>query len=269
MKPLAVALIALGVALPPAMFAQPSALERLEKSPRHHEWVQIQNGDRKVESFVAYPEVKDKAMVVIVIHENRGLNDWARAVADRLAENGFIAIAPDLLSGAGPNGGGTKEIPAAEVTRAIYALQGPQVIADLNAVADYGKKLPAANGKLAVIGFCWGGGKTWEFAVARHDLAVACPFYGTTPAEAADYAKIPCAVHGFYAGNDDRVDATLDRAKAGMSAAGKTFDLVIYEGAGHAYMRSGEDSNASAANKKAMEESWTRLIGVLKNADKS
>jgi carboxymethylenebutenolidase len=247
--------------------AQPSVSDRLEKSPRHQEWVKIKHGDRTVEAFVVFPERKDRTLAVVVIHENRGLNDWARSVADQLAEHGYVAIAPDLLSGTGPDGGGTANYPdTSAATKGIYGLDGAQVIADLDAVADYARQLPAANGKIAVTGFCWGGGQTWKFAVARPDLVVACPFYGTTPEDPAAYAKIKCPVYGFYAGNDQRVNGTLDRAKAAMQAATKTFEPVIYDGAGHGFMRAGEEENATPANKAAMEQGWKRLLEVLAQA---
>ena len=132
--------------------------ERLEKSPRHHEWVEVKSGERTVHCFLAFPEVKGKAAAVVVIHENKGLNDWARAVADEFAEAGYIAIAPDLLSGLGPNGGNTDSFPNADAaTEAIYKLDAARVTADLNAVADHVAKLEACSGKLSVAGFCWNG----------------------------------------------------------------------------------------------------------------
>lgn len=242
-----------------------AALTRLEKSPRHQEWIEIKHDGRTVSAFVVYPEVKDKAMAVVVIHENRGLNDWARAVADRLAENGYIAIAPDLLSGSGPGGGNTVAFATqSDATAAIGKLPPPQVAADLAAVGDYVKALPAANGRLAVVGFCWGGGQSWRFALARSDLALAHVFYGSPPAD-VDYAKITAPVLGYYGGNDARINATIEKSAAGMQAAGKTFEPVIYEGAGHAFMRSGED-DPSSANGKAMNEAWTRLLAALAKA---
>jgi carboxymethylenebutenolidase len=250
---------------PPAS-ALPAALVRLEKSPRHQEWVAVKHGDRTVRAFVVYPEVKDKAMVVVVIHENRGLNDWARAVADRLAENGYIAIAPDLLTGAAPGGGDTKDFAAQnDATAAIGKLPAAQVLADLNAVADYARAQPAANGRLAVAGFCWGGGQVWRFALARPDLALANVFYGAPPAD-ADYAKIPCPVCGYYGGNDARINGSIETSAAGMKAAGKVFEPVIYDGAGHAFMRLGEDADGGAANQKAMTEGWQRLLAALAKA---
>ena len=248
--------------------ASSAALTRLEKSPRHQEWVEIKSGDRTVHTFVVYPEVKDKAMVVVVIHENRGLNDWARAVADRLAENGYIAIAPDLLTGTAPGGGNTKDFPTQNAaTEAIGKLPGragarrPQRRAPTTA-----RPLPAASGRLAVVGFCWGGGKSWAVAVARHDLALANVFYGTPPADAAAYASVTAPVLGYYGGSDARVDATIEKTVGGMKAAGKTYEPVTYDGAGHAFMRLGEEPDASPANKAAMTAGWERLHTALATA---
>src|ERR1700678_1048179 len=138
---------------------QPWAKETLAKSARHQEWVAIKSGDRTVNAFIVYPEVKTKAPAVIVIHEIFGLSDWVQTVADKLAANGYIAIAPDLLSGLGPTGKGSAELTGQDLNRAVSSLPPDQVTADLNAVADYVKKLPSANGKLAVTGFCWGGAR--------------------------------------------------------------------------------------------------------------
>jgi carboxymethylenebutenolidase len=248
--------------------AQPTALERLENSPRHHEWAEIPSGGRALHAFVVYPEVKEKALAVLVIHENRGLTDWVRSVADRLAEAGYIAIAPDMLSGAGPNGGRTKDFASADDARnAIGQLKGDAVLADLQAAAKFARELPAASGKLAVVGFCWGGSQTWRLALSGEPLVLACPFYGTAPAE-ADYAKVTAPVHGFYGGNDARVNSTLEKTAAGMNAAGKSFTPVLYEGTGHAYLRAGEEKDASPANRDAMEQSWTRLLSLLSDAAK-
>ncbi len=256
------------LALGTAALAQSTATSRLDNSPRHHEWVEIKRGDQVVHTFVAYPEVKDKALTVLVIHENRGLTDWVCAVADRLAEAGYIAIAPDLLSGMAPGGGRTKDFPSqSAATEAIGKLVAADVSANLGAVADYAATIPSANGRLAVIGFCWGGGQTWRFALARPGLVLACPFYGTAPKD-GDFTKIPCPVYGFFGGNDARVDSTLDATAASMKAAGKTFEPVLYDGAGHAFMRLGEEPDATPANKAAMTASWERLLKLLAAAAK-
>src|SRR6266852_2961404 len=158
------------------------ARAHLAKSPRHQEWVEVKYGNRTVKSFVVYPEVKTRATAVVVIHEIFGMSDWVQALTDELAEAGYIAIAPDLLSGMGPNGGGTDELAASNsVGQAIGKLPPDQITADLNAVADYVSKLPAANGKIAVTGYCWGGSQSFRFATNRPSLKAAFVFYGTAP----------------------------------------------------------------------------------------
>jgi carboxymethylenebutenolidase len=244
--------------------AQDWATQKLEKSSRHGEWVQIKHDKRSVSTFVVYPESKQKAPVILVIHEIFGMTDWVRSVADELAANGYIAVAPDLLSGMAPNGGRSSDFPSPDAAReANSKLDNDQVTADLNAVADYAKKLPASNGKLAVVGFCWGGGQSFRFATNRKDLAAAFVFYGPPP---KDVSSITAPVYGFYGGNDARIDATIPDTKEAMKKAGKKYEPVTYEGAGHGFMRAGEDpSNTNPANKKAHDEAWQRWLTLLKS----
>ena len=258
-------LLALALLLPTssAARAQDWAKTRLEASPRHHEYVSLKHGDRTVKAFVVYPEVKTKAPVVILIHEIFGLSDWAREMADELAAQGFIVVAPDLLSGFGPNGGGSDAFPSQDATiQAVSALDPAVVNDDLDAAADYGKHLPAANGKLAITGFCWGGGKSFAFATHRHDLSAAFVFYGPGP---SDVTAITAPVYGFYAGNDARIGATLPATTAAMKAAGKKYEPVTYEGAGHGFMRAGEAPDANPANQAARQQAFARLVNLLKN----
>jgi carboxymethylenebutenolidase len=245
--------------------AQDWAKARLEKSPRHLEWVKVKHGDREVNCFIAYPEVKDKATAVIVIHEIFGLTDWVRGVADQLAEAGYIAIAPDLLSGSAPGGGGTAELGGGDAVRkAISSLPPDQITADLDAVAGHVAKLPACNGKIAAAGFCWGGSQTFRYATNNKNIKAAFPFYGTGPENEVDIARINCPVYGFYGGNDNRVNATIPKSTELMKKAKKTYEPVTYEGAGHGFMRAGEDPAGNEANKKARDEAWKRLKDLLK-----
>src|SRR6476646_1912554 len=155
-------------------YAQEWAKARLEKSTRHLEWVKVKNGKRDVNCYIAYPEVKDKATAVIVIHEIFGLTDWVRSVTDQLAESGYIAIAPDLLSGMGPGGGGTTELGGRDaVGKAIRNLPPDQVTGDLNAAAAYLAEQPSCSGKIAVAGFCWGGGQSFRYAANNKKLKAA------------------------------------------------------------------------------------------------
>ena len=288
-------LLSLAAACLPAASAQDWAKANLAKSPRHGEFVTIaEPSGRKLNAWVVYPEVKGKAPVVVMIHEIFGLSDWAREMADEVAGAGYIVVEPDLLSGFGPAAstggaantapadhahmgagantgqaflpmqpGGTSAFPDQDaVVRAVSGLPDPGVLADLDAAADFGKKLPAANGRLFVTGFCWGGGKAFLFATHRHDLAAAFPFYGPPPA--ADLMRnITAPVYGFYAGNDARITSTVPQTEADMKAAGKTFEPKIYEGAGHGFMRAGEAPDASAANSAARQEGFRRLVSLL------
>lgn len=257
-------LAVLALALLPAS-AQDWAKKRLDDSPRHLEWVKIKQGSREVNSFIAFPEVKDKAPVVIVIHEIFGLTDWVRGVCDQLAADGCIAIAPDLLSGSAPNGGGTAELGGGDgVRKAISSLPPDQITADLNAVLAYGKKLPAANGKFAVAGFCWGGGQSFRFATNSKDIKAAMVFYGSAPESEADISKINAPVYGFYGENDNRINAGIPAATEAMKKAGKVYEPVTYTGAGHGFMRAGEDPAGNEANKKGREDAWKRISAILK-----
>jgi carboxymethylenebutenolidase len=273
------------------------AKQRLAKSPRHQEWVKIKykpaggTAEREVSAFVVFPEVKSKATSVLVIHEIFGMSDWVQSLTDQLAEAGFVAIAPDLLSGMGPNGGGTSEIRAADSTavgKAIRDLPPDQITADLNAVADYVAKLPAANGKIAVTGYCWGGSQSFRYATNNQKLKAAFVFYGSAPESKDELTRIKTPVYGFYAGNDARINATLPKTTEVMKELGKAYDPVTYEGAGHGYMRAGDapepkaaepkgdkeaDEKAAAdyqkevtaykANKKARDEAWVRWKALL------
>jgi carboxymethylenebutenolidase len=270
------------------------AKQKLAKSSRHQEWVKIKNGNREVNSFVVYPEVKTKATAVIVIHEIFGMSDWVQSLTDQLAEAGYVAIAPDLLSGMGPNGGGTSSLDRNGVGQAIRDLPPDQITADLNAVADYVAKLPASNGKVVVTGYCWGGSQSFRYATNNPNIKAAFVFYGSAPATAdnnpdkAVLEKIKAPVYGFYAGNDARINATLPKTSEAMTELKKTFDPVTYEGSGHGFMRAGDapeptapaatgnketDDKATAdyqkaltawkGNKKARDEAWVRWKKLL------
>src|SRR5579864_4780950 len=255
-------LVVIGLALAQSLVAQDWAKAKVEKSPRHREWVTVKHDGRSVETYVVYPESKSKTPVVLVIHEIFGMTDWVQELADEVAEAGYIAVAPDLLSGMGPNGGRSSDFPQGKATEAVSHLNPDQVTADLNAAADYGKKLPASNGKLYVAGFCWGGGQTFRFATNRGDLSAAFVFYGPPPDKDA-MARIQAPVYGFYAGDDARIGATIPDAIQNMKAAGKTFEPVTYDGAGHGFMRAGEAPDASDANRKARNDAWVRWKALL------
>src|SRR3954463_9906423 len=245
--------------------AQDWAKARLEKSSRHGEWVDIKSGERTIKAFVVYPERKEKAPVVIVIHEIFGLTDWVRSLCDELAEAGVIAIAPDLLSG-------QKYDDVDGARKATSELKKEQSKADLDATADYAlTKIPAASGKLAVCGFCWGGGWAFQYASMNPKLNAAYSFYGVAVDKPEDAAKVACPVYGFYGENDERVDATIAKGEELMKAASKKYEPVIYKGAGHGFMRDGESPQSNDphhdANVKARNDAWARWKPLLKQLD--
>ena len=239
-------------------------LKQLEESPRHHEWITISVDDQELQTFLVFPEVADKAPVVILIHENRGLNDWARSMADQIAAMGYIVLAPDLLSGKAPDGGGTSAFKNSDAARtALYTLDPDQITKGLQATLAHGKQIDAANGKVAVIGFCWGGSQTFRFVSNEDQLAAAFVCYGTGPKNEEAYKTIKTPVYGFYGGNDNRVNATIEKSQQAMDALNKVYTPVIYEGAGHGFFRAGEADNASEANIKARKAGMERLQKLL------
>ena len=236
--------------------AQEWAKKDLEKSPRHLEWVDVKLGQRKVKCFVAYPEVTHKARTVLVIHEIFGLTDWVRSLTDQLAEAGYVAIAPDLL-------GDTEKLGGDDAARkAIASLAPDQITADLKAVAAYATHLPASNGELSVVGFCWGGTQSFRFATNHSDLKSALVFYGSAPTDPGELARISCPVFGFYAENDARINQTLEETRRQM--AQKKFEPVIYTAAGHGFMRAGQAPDASPANRQARQDALKRIRLILK-----
>jgi carboxymethylenebutenolidase len=262
MKRLIILLAAL-CAFSTAATAQDWAKARLDKSPRHLEWVTFKYGTREVKAFVGFPEVKTKATAVVLIHEIFGLSDWMRSMVDQFAEAGYIVIAPDFLTGAGPNGGGTESLGGADGARGkIQGLAQSQIDADLDAAVAYVKKLDACNGKVVVGGFCWGGGKTFLYSTVNPDVKAGLVFYGSS-AKPEDMSKIKAPIYGFYGGNDARINAGIPAATEAMKAAGKAFDPVTYEGAGHGFMRAGEDPAGSPENKKARADAWVRIKAIL------
>jgi len=243
-------------ALPPGEDAAKSALE---SSPRHGEWVDVDG----VNTWVVYPERKDKAPVVIVIHEIFGLTDWVRSVADTLAAEGFIALAPDLLSGKGPSGGGSASVASRDDrVKLVAGLAADEVTTRLDAVRKYGLALPAADGHSAVIGFCWGGSRSFAYAASQPGLDAAVVYYGTAPTEASAIEAIRAPVLGLYGGDDARVGATIDATVSSMKAAGKSYEPLSYEGAGHGFLRA--QSGREGANMKAAESAWPRTIAFLR-----
>jgi carboxymethylenebutenolidase len=237
-----------------------TATTALKDSPRHGEWVDVPMGDVKIKTWVVYPEVKDKAPVVIVIHEIFGMTDWVRSVADQLAAEGFIAVAPDLLSGMGPDGGGTESL-GNNVGQTIRKLTAEDQAKRIDAVRDYALSQPSASDKSATIGFCWGGGASFAYASHQPKLNAAVVYYGTPPKK-DDLAKITCPVLGCYGGNDNRVTSTVDPTKTTMAELKKDYTPNIYDGAGHGFLR--QQSGQNGANLKATQQAWPTTIDFLK-----
>ena len=244
--------------------AQDYALQELDSSPRHGEWITLKNGDRTIHCFVVYPEKSTKSLVAIVIHENRGLTDWVRSFADQLAAQGYIAIAPDLLSDFDSLHPTTASFGDDDAARdAIYKLNPDQVVSDLNVVQHYAAGIPSANGNTVSIGFCWGGSQSFRFATANKNIKAALVFYGSVPESDEALSAISAPVYGFYGGDDQRIAAGIPDTEKRMKAAGKKYDHMIYPGAGHAFMRRGDDPSVTDGNRKARDESWKRMLNIL------
>ncbi|MBK8977426.1 MAG: dienelactone hydrolase family protein [Planctomycetes bacterium] len=253
-------------ALPPGTDAH---VERaLDESSRHGEWVDIELADgAPLNAFVVYPERPDPAGVVLVVHDIRGMSDWIRAVGDQLAQDGFIAVVPDFLSGRGPGGGGTASL-GREVGQAIRQLAEADVVARLDAARRYGESLAASNGRTAVLGFCWGGTQSFGYALAQPDLAAAVVFYGNVPGSTADVApddriaQIGAPVLGLYGGNDARINATLPPTIAAMMRHAKSYEFHSFEGAGHGFTR--RQDGAGGANLTAVQHAWPLTLAFLR-----
>ena len=239
-----------------------TAAARLDASPRHGEWVMYDAGDGdRVQAWVTYPERSDPAPVVVVIHDIRAMSDWARAVGDQLAADGFISIVPDLLSGKGRGGAGTESMPASDVGRAIRDLDPAEVNRRLRAAVAYGTSLPAATGRVGVVGFCWGGSTSFGFAVDYADLDAAVVYYGTSP-PTETLASIRAPVLGLYGGSDNRVNSTIPAAQAELDRLGKRYEVNIYDGAGHGFL--GRQSGQDGANQAAADGAWPATIAFFR-----
>lgn len=238
------------------------AVSHLDASPRHGEWVDYDAGDGDmVRAWVVYPERADKAPVVIVIHEIYALTDWIRGVADQFAAEGFIAIAPDLISGKGPGSGGSEAVDRQGAVALIRSLDPQEVTRRLKAAAAYATSLPSAEDSFGVVGYCWGGSTSFRMATEWPELGAAVVFYGTSPSiEALSVVQTP--VLGHYGGDDARVNATIPDARAEMERLGKFYEANIYEGAGHGFLR--QQTGREGANMEATRAAWPRTIAFFR-----
>lgn len=244
---------------------EPGAPDRLNASPRHGEWVNVPlpGSATPIRSWVVYPERATNAPVVIVIQEIYGLSDWIRGVADQLAADGFIAIAPDLLSGMGPGGGGTEAYPNRDaVVAGVRGLTPEESMRRLDAVYAYAGTIPSASDQIGVVGYCWGGGTSFAYAAHQPELDAAVVYYGTSPATPDAYGRINAPVLGLYGEDDQRVNATIQPARDAMGPLGKTYEVEIYPGAGHGFLRAQADREG--ANMRATQAAWPRTIAFFR-----
>jgi len=245
--------------LPPG---EGDARARLNGTPRHGEWVTVDAGaGDSVDTWIVYPERSGGAPVVIVVHEIFGLTDWIRAVADQLAAEGFIAVAPDFLSGKGPGGKGSSSVDGDAARGLVRALGWDEIVRRLDAVAEYAVSLPSAVRSYGVVGFCWGGMVSFAYAAEQPSLGASVVYYGTSPAT-EKLAGVRAPVLGLYGGDDNRVNATIGPAEAEMKRLGKRYEYEIYDGAGHAFLRAQDAREGS--NLRATEKAWPRMVRFLR-----
>jgi carboxymethylenebutenolidase len=245
--------------------SEATARQILEHSPRHGEFqvIEVPSTGQQVRTWITYPERSGPAPVVIVIHEIYGLSDWILAVADRLAAEGFIAVAPDLLSGKGPDGGGSESFAGRrEVASAVRELTAAEVTAALDAVRTHATALPAADDQSACMGFCWGGSTSFRYATEQPGLAAAVVYYGSSPEDPSAFEGVEVPIQGHFGGDDARVNATIPRAAEAMAAAGGTFEPHVHDGAGHGFLR--QQEGREGANLSASRAAWEATLGFLR-----
>jgi carboxymethylenebutenolidase len=229
------------------------AVQRLNTSSRHAEWVMIDAGDDSIRAWIVYPERSTPAPVVLVVHEIFGLTAWIRAVADQLAADGFIAIAPDLMTAHNLPVDADGDPVRDQATAAIRMLDPAIYHRQLVAIADWGKALPAAADSYGIVGFCWGGSASFQHAISSSTAGAAVVYYGSSP-RAEDLAGVNAPVLGLYAGDDARVNATVPPADSAMRTLGKPFTTHFFEGAGHGFLR--QQDGRDGANMAATRQAW-------------
>jgi carboxymethylenebutenolidase len=221
----------------------------------HSEYVRYLSGKDTVTAYIAYPERPQPTPAVIVIHEIFGMSDFIRQTTEQLAKDGFVAIAPDLLS----RRGGTPASPDS-ARKLIATLQPDSVTADLDATRAYLKTLkPVRAGEIGVIGFCWAGGQSFRYATNAPELKAFVVCYGSSP-NPADMAKIRAKGLGVYAENDAHIDAGLPDAMAAMRAAGKDYPHTVYPGVGHGFLRTREKPEVA-------DSAWSAVIRFFRAAE--
>lgn len=237
---------------------------RLATSPRHAEYVMIARAPGSADSlraWVVYPQRRDKAPVVVVLHEIFGLSTWIKGVADQLAADGYIAIAPDILTGKYTVAPGDT-ITQAQARALIATVTPDDVQRDVTRAAEFAMALPAAQQKWGVVGFCWGGSASFATAVRAHDkLRGAVVYYGTAPALPA-LGSIRAPVLGLYGESDARVNASIPAADSTMKGLKKPYEAVILTGAGHGFLRQQDGQNG--ANMNATRDAWPRTLAFFR-----
>ena len=250
--------------LPDLVAGSFNAKSTWSKSPRRAEWVDIPVGTTKLHTRIVYPDGNEKAPIVIVMQHGTGLDDWMLALADQLAYHGFIAVAPDMHSGLGPNGGNYDSFQFMDdAMRANAGFSREKTVAEFKAAREYGLKLPRANGKSASVGFCMGGGNSFMFAgeVPEHNASVV--FYGGAPDEAT-MAKIQAPVIGFYGEDDVRLTSTVEKTAADMKRLGKSYEYHIYPHATHVFL----EFQDLGGNPAAVADAWPRAVAFIKEHTK-
>jgi carboxymethylenebutenolidase len=239
------------------------AMARLSASPRHGEWVMIPDGaaNDSVRAWVVYPERSTRAPVVIVVQEIFGLTPWIRSVADQLAADGYIGVAPDFLTGKGVSGNPVDGPDSQAATAAVRALDGAEVQRRIDAVARYANALPSASGKYGIVGFCWGGSVSFNHAARTPGPNASVVYYGSSP-EVPVLMNVRAPVLGLYGSDDARVNATIARADSTLRATGRTFEQHIFEGAGHGFLR--QQDGRDGANLEAARRAWPLTIGFFR-----
>lgn len=240
------------------------AATRIAASPRHGEYVMIRTGPSdSVRAYVVYPERSTRAPVVLVVHEIFGLSTWIRGVADQLAADGYIAIAPDLLTGKATPAQGSDTLTQAVATATIRTLVMGDVQRQLAAIGSYGMSLPAAERRYGIVGFCWGGSTSFAHAVASpQGLGAAVVYYGSSPATTA-LATVRTPVLGLYGSDDARVNASVPPADSAMRALGKRFEVHTFAGAGHGFLR--QQDGKAGANMTATRLAWPLTLAFFRS----
>lgn len=241
------------------------AMARLTASPRHGEWVTVAAGKNPVtgandstRAWIVYPERATKAPVVVVIHEIYGLSPWVRAVADQFAAEGFIAIAPDLITMQNVPGTPVDGPDRQQATAAVRAVPDEALNRQLDAVAKFAMALPAAAQKYGVVGYCWGGTASFKHALHSTTLGAAAVYYGSTPD--GELKTVQAPIMGFYGGNDARVTSTVPRADSALKALNRSFTSHVFEGAGHGFLR----AQTNEANIEATRKAWPLTVQFFK-----